>query len=176
MRSEWAPADIFGHVLAALMPANRLAIEVSARYGLRISDVLSLKKSDVERGRFTIRESKTAKTRRITLGKDIQLRLIHQSGKIYIFEHRLSPLKHRTRQAVYKDIVRAAKAYRVKPHLSPHSARKMYAVDALHRFGGDLERVQHILNHSGEALTMIYALADMIYEKKYGGEKIERNV
>lgn len=147
------------------MPANALAIEVSMRYGLRISDVLSLTPLDVEKGRFTIHESKTGKSRRIKLASDLQAALLRQSNPYWCFPHRLDPHKHRTRQAVYKDVIRAAKAFRLKDHISPHSARKAYAV-ALYKRYGDMAKVQHMLNHSSLEVTMIYALADSLSPRK----------
>ena len=48
MRSEWIPKGEIEHILAALMPENRLACEISLFTGLRINDVLSLKTAQVE--------------------------------------------------------------------------------------------------------------------------------
>lgn len=166
MRSEWVSHEVINHVLVALMPANRLAIEVSMRYGMRIGDVLSMRREDVVRGSWTYKEEKTGKSRRIRLSESLQTRLLAQAGKIYIFEHRIDWKRHRTRQAVYKDIRRAAKAFRLDEHISTHTARKIYAVDAYRRSGGNLKHVQKLLNHSDEAVTMIYALADSLNAKK----------
>jgi integrase len=149
------------HVLSALMPANALAIEVSMRYGLRIGDVLSLTPSDVEKGRFTVHEAKTGKSKRIRLSADVQKRLLASANAFWCFPHRLDPKKHRTRQAVYKDVVRAVRAFRLHEHVTPHSARKAYAVALYERYG-DMERVQRALNHSSPEVTMIYALANAL--------------
>lgn len=165
MRSEWVCHETINHVLMALMPPNRLAIEVSMRYGMRIGDVLSMRRENVVKGSWTYKEEKTGKSRRIRLSELLQQRLLAQSGRVYIFEHRTDWKRHRTRQAVYKDIRRAAKAFRLSEHVSPHSARKIYAVDAYKRYG-DLKRVKDLLNHSDEAVTMIYALADGLNAKK----------
>ena len=62
--------------------------------------------------------------------------------------------------------MRAAKAFRVQVHLAPHSLRKVYAVEAYRRSGGDLAKVKRLLNHDSEAVTMIYALADMVQQKR----------
>lgn len=159
MRSEWVSDDTMGFVLMALTPPNRLAIEMSLRYGMRIGDVLATRRIDVERGTWTYREQKTGKPRRIRVCRSFQTRLLRQAGRIYCFEGRCDSKKHRTRQAVYKDIRRVAKALRLSAHVSPHSARKVYAVDAFRRYG-NIKRVQQLLNHSDEAVTMIYALSD----------------
>lgn len=159
MRSRWVDDEKVRLILAALMPANALAAEMSYRYGMRIGDVLATKTADVRRGRWTYTEEKTGKKRRITLGRSFQDELLRQAGRLYVFEHRTDYKRHRTRQAVYVDIRRAAGAFRLGRGVSPHSMRKAYAVKAFDRTK-DLKRVQHLLNHTSEAVTMIYALAD----------------
>lgn len=170
MRSDWVSDDILGHILAALMPQNALAIRVSRETGLRIGDVLRLKPQNVEpnRAKFTIKEQKTGKTRSVYIPKKLREELFSISGKYWVFEHRLDSAKHRTRQAVFKDIRRAAKAFRVLEHVSPHSARKLYAV-AYYQRCKSLQKVKNLLNHSDEAVTMIYAMADVITRKKSRG-------
>lgn len=160
MRSDWVNNDIMGHILSALMLENRLAIVVSLTTGLRIDDVLSLKASQLKT-RMTVTESKTKKKRTIRLSESLLDELLRISGKIWVFEGRCDARKHRTRQAVYKDIKRACKAFRVPTTLkvSPHTARKIYAVKQYKRTCS-LDKVQSLLNHSSEAVTMIYALAD----------------
>ena len=69
------------------------------------------------------------------------------------------PGKHRTRQAVWKDVKRAARAMRLPQNVAPHSARKVYAVELMQKYG-DIERVRRALNHSSPAVTLMYALAD----------------
>lgn len=161
MRSQWICSDVMEHVLAALMPQNRLACEVSLATGLRIGDVLSLKPDQVARKRFTIKEEKTGKSRRLYLPQNLVDRLLINAGRFWCFPSRTDPKKHRTRQAVYKDLRRAAVAFRCRPHVSVHSLRKMYAVKYFKKTGS-LLKVRELLNHSSEAVTMIYALADCV--------------
>lgn len=153
-------------VLAALMPANRLALRVSLHTGLRIGDVLALK-TDQIKPQFWITEQKTGKRRRVGLPAPLLHDLQRQAGKIYVFEHRLDPRKHRTRQAVWHDVHRAAKAFRMAQVVGTHSARKVYAVQLLEKYG-DLDKVRRALNHSERypATTMIYAMADKLLEAK----------
>lgn len=167
VRADYVWADNLGHVLAALTPANRLACEVSLATGLRIGDVLELTREQVVKGRFSVREGKTGKVRRVRLPTDLQTRILSQAGHIYAFPARSDGRKHRTRQAVYKDLRRAAKAFRLLEHVSPHSLRKCYAVNQYHR-SGDIKRVQGLLNHSDESVTMIYALADALTARRLG--------
>lgn len=166
MRSDWLNVSDYEHILAALTPPNRLACEVSACTGLRISDVLNLRTHRLAE-RMTIRELKTGKSRRIRLPRQLLDRLVAGAGKIYAFEGRCDYRKHRTRQAVYKDIKRAAKLFRLPKNLqiSPHSARKIYAVGEYKRTGS-IKRVQELLNHTDEAVTMLYAMADVLSARK----------
>ena len=161
MRAGFMEANEFEHLLAARMPPNRLACEVSACTGLRISDVLNLRTTKLSE-RFSVRELKTGKIKRVRLPRSLLDRLLAQAGRIYVFENRLDYRKPRTRQAVYKDLRRAAKLFRVKDiHVSPHSARKLYAVSEYRRTGS-IERVKELLNHEDEAVTMLYAMADQL--------------
>lgn len=167
MRSDYLAAPEFEHVLAALMPENRLACEVSMCTGLRIGDVLNLR-SDKLSERMNVREAKTGKNRRFRLPTALLDKLIAIHGKIYVFEGRTDYRKARTRQAVYKDIKRAARLFRLTLQISPHSARKIYAVGEYQRTGS-LKRVQELLNHSDEAVTMLYALADQLTDRRKKG-------
>lgn len=50
--------------------------------------------------------------------------------------------------------------------VSPHSARKVYAVNYYHSHGDDIEATRRALNHDRESTTLIYALADLISERE----------
>lgn len=166
MRSEWVPARELRYLLAAMRPENRLACEISLATGLRISDVLSLTRSKLEGGnRFTVKEGKTGKVRSVYLPVELHSRALSYAGEHYIFEGRSNARKHRTRQAVYKDIRQVAEAFRLKAHLSPHSLRKAWAVEAYHASGGSLKKVQKLLNHENEGVTILYALADELTKR-----------
>lgn len=165
MKSRYVADKELNIILCALMPANALAVEVSLATGLRIDDVLSLKADDVAKMDFTIKEMKTGKRKRVHLGKELVRDLLSIAGRVYVFEHRTDWRRHRTRQAVYKDVVRVARMLRLKG-VTPHSARKVYAVRR-YAEGRNLKRVQRLLNHSSEAVTMIYALADELSEKQH---------
>ena len=88
MRSSYVEPGPLGLVLAALQPTNRLVFEVMLATGLRVGDVLNLRTEQVQRQRFTVREAKTGKTRRVYIPKDLQLRLLSQAGRLYCFEGR----------------------------------------------------------------------------------------
>lgn len=165
MRSEWVPKGEFEHILSALTAENRLACEISLATGLRISDVLFLKPEKVRKQRFTIREQKTGKTRYVRLPSELVARCLACAGQHFVFEHRLDGRKPRTRQAVYKDLKRVAKLYGCKKNVTPHSARKVFAVEEFEKTG-NLQRVKKLLNHSDEAVTMLYAMANIVGRRK----------
>lgn len=165
MRTDWVCHDQFVLILALLTPVNALAVEMSARYGMRIGDVLKTTTSEVLKGDWTYTEQKTGKRRRIRCCGEFRKRLLSIAGEFYVFEHRYDCTKHRTRQAVYKDIKRAGEALRIKENIGTHTARKIYAVDRFRVFG-KLSQVQKLLNHANEAVTIIYALADKITQQK----------
>ena len=94
-----------------MMPQNRLALETSLLTGLRIGDVLNLRTEKLrqhERAR-----TEDGKYRRVYFPALLYDRLVANSGRIWVFEGRLDYRKHRTRAAVYNDLVRAAKLFRV---------------------------------------------------------------
>lgn len=158
------------HILSALTYENRLAVITSCVTGLRINDVLNLRTNQLKE-RFTITEEKTLKHKLVKLPSALLDELLSVAGKIYVFENRLDARKHRTRQAVYKDIKRASKAFRIKSlNVSCHTARKIYAVKQYKRTCS-IERVKELLNHSDEAVTLIYALADELTEQKQNRRK-----
>ncbi len=172
MKSDYVDTKTMEHLLALLMPENRKAIECSMRYGMRIGDVLSLEREQVAKLNFSYKEQKSGKSRRIRMSKTFaeSLLALGSSESPYVFPSRFDTLKHRSRQAVYKDIRRAAKAFRLLQHVSPHSARKLYAVNAYKR-SGNMKQVQQLLNHSSEAVTMLYALADEITAREMERKK-----
>lgn len=171
MRSDYIFKGELEHILAALMPENRLACEVSLATGLRISDVLNMR-SDKLSERMYIRELKTGKTRCIRLGRELLDRLHACKGKIYVFEGRYDYRKPRTRQAVYKDLKRAAALFRIDKNLqiSPHSIRKVWSVEKYRACGNNLKKIQQLLNHNDEAVTMLYAMADVLTERRINGK------
>ncbi len=174
MTTEYLVWREMEHVLAALTPANRLVCRVCVATGLRVGDVVSLRSAALAR-QFWITEQKTGKRRRVNLTDELLSQLQAQAGPVWVFSSPKDPQKHRTRQAVWWDVKRAAKAFRLPQNVAPHSLRKLYAVDLLNRCGGNLGRVQRALNHSDAATTMIYAMSWQLYQSKYGQSNRERN-
>lgn len=157
MRTEYLIEKEVEHVLDLLTYENRLVLRVLLHTGIRISDALQLRPEQLKPN-FWITEQKTGKRRQIGLPAPLLHDLIVAAGEWWVFPG-TDPRKHRSRQAVWKDIKRAAAALRLTANAAPHSARKVYAVELLRKYG-DIDRVRRALNHGGYAVTMIYAMAD----------------
>lgn len=157
------------HVFAALTPANRLVCRVCVATGLRVGDVVALRTEQLAQ-QFWITEQKTKKRRRVNLTAPLLKQLKAQAGSVWVFPGERDPAKHRTRQAVWHDVKRAAKAFRLPQNVGVHSFRKVYAVDQLKRGKGNLGRVQRALNHADISTTMIYAMSYQLYQAKYKTE------
>lgn len=165
MKTDFIDNDVLGHVLYALTYENRLVCKVCLETGLRVGDVLLFKTEDLSKRTFTVTEQKTKKKKVVRLREPLKKELRSIAGINFVFEHRTNPDKHRTRQAVYNDLKRACKAFRVKLNIAPHSMRKVYAVD-LYKRTGDLKKVKEALNHDNDVVTILYALADEVSKKR----------
>ena len=152
-------------ILAALTPSNRLVLRVTLHTGLRLGDVLALR-PDQLRPQFWVTEAKTGKRKQVGLPGPLLADLRANSGEKWVFPSRCDPNKHRSRQAVWADVKRAARAFRLQQNVAPHSFRKVFAVELLERYG-DIKRVRRALNHSSDSVTMIYAMADQQLRAKY---------
>ena len=163
MKTEYLLEKEVELVLHLLTYENRLVIRTCLATGLRLSDVLELK-PDRLKPHCWVTEKKTRKKRQIGLPEPLLSDLKQSAGEHWVFPG-ATPEKHRTRQAVWKDVKRAARAMRLPQNAAPHSFRKVYAVE-LYRKYGDIERVRRALNHDSETVTAIYAMADAQLERK----------
>lgn len=159
MKTEYLLHEQVAHVLAALTPQNRLIARVCLHTGLRVGDVVSLRTKDLG-FQFMVTEAKTKKRRRVGLPGPLLADIKGQAGPVWAFPGR-GGNGHKTRQAVWADVKRAAKAFRLPQNVGPHSFRKVYAVDLLAKYG-DIQRVRRALNHGSVEVTLIYAMADKL--------------
>lgn len=163
MRSAYISPEDFQKLASKLQPANLLAVRIAAQTGLRIDDVLALRIEKLKI-RLTVTEKKTGNKRRVYIGKKLLkeiLKFIGRRKKGFVFPHRFKRGCHRTRQAVFKDIKNQARALKINTQISPHTFRKVYAVN-LYKRTKNLATVQRILGHKKMETTLIYALADVI--------------
>lgn len=163
MTTEYLYQQELDRVLAALMPQNQLIVRVMLHTGMRLSDALNLRSEGLATSGWYL-ESKTGKKRRYGLPRPLYEAIREQAGPEWAFPGR-KPGHHKTRQAVWKDIKRAATAFRLPQNVGAHSMRKVYAVRLMEKYG-EIERVQRNLNHCSASVTAIYAMADTLLERK----------
>ena len=147
-------------VLAALVPGNRAVCQVAMHTGLRVGDIVAIPRSKLSRC-FWVTEQKTGKRKQVGLPDWLLDDIREQAGDSpWAFPGR-DPAKHRTRQAVWKDLKRVQRAFRLPINVGTHSMRKEYAVELMRKYG-ELDRVKKALNHNSTTVTVIYAMADAL--------------
>jgi len=154
LRTDGFDRDELKNFLACLLPQNALICRFMLETGLRVSDVLKLEAGAFKQ-QMTVTESKTGMKRRVRLTKDLYNAVLAQAGRRWLFEGR-NPEKHKTRQAVWYDLKRAGKAFRLREVLAPHSMRKSYAQELYYDRGKSLDEVQRILGHKFPSTTLFY--------------------
>lgn len=133
------------------------ALMLEANLGLRISDVLRLRLSDIvkdgERYRLAMIEQKTGKARTFTVPL-----ALYQFIRCYCLdhaippEHRIFPLTERTVQRHLQQVC----DYLGYAGIGTHSFRKYYATEIYKNNGYNIALVQQLLQHSSTAVTQRY--------------------
>lgn len=163
MTTEYLLGREMEHVFAALTKQNALIMRTVLHTGLRISDVLELRTEQLKPSMWVV-EKKTGKRHRCGLPAPLLEAILEQAGEEWAFPG-TKPGTHKTRQAVWADVKRAAKAFRLPQNVGTHSFRKVYAVRLLDKYG-DVKRVQKAMGHSSPSVTALYAMADKLLETK----------
>lgn len=163
MTTEYLYQQEVDRVLSALMPQNQLIVKVMLQTGMRLSDALQMPIEGLSTSGWYV-EGKTGKKRRYGLPRPLLEAILEQAGPEWAFPGRKAGI-HKTRQAVWRDIKRAAVAFRLPQNVGAHSMRKVYAVRLMQKYG-KLEKVQRNLNHASGSVTAIYAMADILLDRK----------
>ena len=133
--------------------------------------MVSLRTEQLRR-QFWVTEAKTKKRRRVNLTDDLLEAIRAQAGEVWAFPG-TKPGTHKTRQAVWKDVKRAARAFRLPQNIGTHSFRKVYAVRLREKYGS-IAKVQRALAHSSLAVTAVYAMADALLSDSQQRRERER--
>lgn len=149
---------------------NVLALRISLETGLRIDDVLSLRAEQLKGRTLRGVAEKTGKPYKKAISADLARRLCSLNRQGYIFPHRTKKNAHRTRQAVWANMKKAARLLGVELNAAPHSARKTYAVELLNDKG--IDAVQKELQHDRISTTMLYAFSNLLTDNANKKEEI----
>lgn len=160
--AAWVARAQMQRVLNLMQEDNRLVCEVMLKTGLRVGDVLQLRCEKL-RARITVREMKTGKRRSIYLGLKLARKLRRGRRRGWVFPSPRDSQKHRSRQAVWVDMKKAAELVGVRG-VSPHSCRKIFAVEYRKRYG--IAAAQRVLNHDNRSVTVLYALSDVLSKEQ----------
>lgn len=163
MRTDFLEKSKYDKLYLYMTYDNALALQVSLVTGMRIDDVLKIKPTDIEGCRLSYVAQKTGKLGEVVLPRSLADRLKKNGSDRWCFPHRDDRRRHRTRQAVWKDVKKACETLRQIEYLddrniAPHSARKTFAVEdkALH----GMAHTQAALQHESRYTTEIYADSD----------------
>jgi integrase len=134
-----------------------LPLWLALETGLRVGDVVALRRASLKDDGIHYRAQKTKKCGVAPLSAELRKQL-PKRGK-WLFPSPYKAGEHITRQCVWARIKRAAKRAGVNPEgISPHTLRKVFAVE-LYRERG-FKAVQTALQHTNGATTEIYSFAD----------------
>lgn len=128
--------------------------------GLRISDLLALKVSDLRnKDKITIREKKTKKHKHQKLPfpvyEMLQEFIKDKPSDEYVFKSRESDNKPITRQQARYIIKSAAKECGIEVNVATHTLRKTFGYH-FYKKTKDVALLQNIFNHSSPSITLIY--------------------
>ena len=138
---------------------------IGCQLGLRISDLLSIRYSDLDLDKrvLTLVESKTQKTKTITLNvkaiDTIKARQADYLDHTFLFEVdsnkclKMSELKAISRSSVARVFKKAGDGLGL--HIGTHSMRKSRG-KAMFDAGNSVALIAKVLNHSSEAVTLNY--------------------
>jgi integrase/recombinase XerD len=144
---------------------DRAMLEVLYATGVRVSELINLKMSQINLNQGVLRIiGKGDRERLIPLGDEAQdwvkqfvegprIEILLERQTEYLFPTRRGD--RMTRQAFWHIIKRYAKKAGVKKKLSPHTVRHAFATHLLNN-GADLRVVQMLLGHSDLSTTQIY--------------------
>ena len=166
MKADYIEPQALEVLLSTMREENALAVRVSLETGLRIGDVLSLRREAIAQSEhITVVESKTGKEKEIRLSARTRDAILSRSeGAEWAFPSPQKRGQPRRRQTVWRDVKRAATFCGLTLNITPHTARKVYAVRKFKREG--LKSTQDALNHDNITTTLLYAFSDALTARK----------
>lgn len=158
MRSKYIDQGEVKAIRAELTEEAWLPLWVALETGLRVGDVVKLRRENLKPDGLHYKAQKTRKNGIARISANLRKALSTRRGK-WLFPSPYKAGKHITRQCVWARVKRACERGQMPPEgISPHSMRKVFAVE-LYREKG-FRAVQEALQHANCATTEIYSFAD----------------
>ena len=161
MKSDYIKPSVYNRIYSYMQYENALCLRLCLETGLRVGDALKVRAEDIRGRTLHFTAEKTGKAGKKVISKKLAgelLRLAGGSG--YCFKGRGGSDRHRTRQTVWKDVKKAARAAGLSENVCPHSTRKTYAVNVFHEKG--IQAAEDELQHDRLETTMLYAFSDLL--------------
>ncbi len=144
---------------------NKAMLELMYATGLRVSELVNLKISDIDFNMATVRTiGKGSKERIIPIGDYAltALSIYYENYRELLYKHNRNDYlflnnhgKQMTRVGFFKIVKKIAKEKDIQTHFSPHTLRHSFATHLLNH-GADLRSIQELLGHSDISTTQIY--------------------
>lgn len=158
MKSKYIETEDVALVRESMSSEAWLPLWVSLETGLRIGDVVKLRRENLKADGIHYRAQKTRKSGTAAISADLREQLAARRGK-WLFPSPYKKGEHITRQCAWARIKAACRRAGLDASgVSPHSLRKVFAVE-LYREKG-FKAVQAALQHRNAATTEIYSFAD----------------
>lgn len=136
---------------------HKLILELMYSAGLRVSEVVNLRKQDLEfeRGIGWVRKGKGNKDRPFIIAKCLEAKLKQHCDSVvnFLFEGRKG--RHLHIRSVQEIVKNAAKKAKINKNIHPHSLRHSFATHLIEN-GYDVATVQPLLGHNSAETTMMY--------------------
>ena len=147
-----------------LNPRENLIVELLYDCGLRVSELVNLKTSDIDlKSRYIQCFGKGSKERLVPFGKKAKesFNKYYKEREIILAKYNLTSKRllindsgrFITRQDVYNFVRKLGE--KIHKHISPHTLRHTFATHLLEN-GADLRIVQELLGHSDVSTTQLY--------------------
>jgi integrase/recombinase XerD len=156
-----SPEEVMRYLGSVTHAAARLVLATCYAGGLRITEAVILKASDIDSSRMRLRvHGKGGKEREVMLSSDL-LKMLRDWYRLtkprdWLFPGDI-PGRHITTQAIREAGKEARKRSGIGKRITPHSFRHAFAVHLLEQ-GTDLRTLQLLLGHSNISTTAKYLL------------------
>ena len=149
---------------------NKTILELLYATGLRVEELVNLKKNDINFGNKYLKVTGKGNKERSVPITDIALKKVNRYLKRRKYENEIiflskngNPLSQRDIRRIFKKLI---KKMAIDKNITPHTIRHSFATHLLER-GADLRLVQELLGHSSISTTQIYTHISMEKMKEY---------